>query len=313
MRPYAAPALGMCARGQANRPLVGLRGISAIMRQVLLHAARAGIWLVLPLWAASAAATVYAPSLDSANWQVQQSKLSCRLKQAIPHYGDAVFEARAGGSQRFFLETKRNLMEVGFARLVAKAPFWNPDLSPVSLGPVPVGNGSRPVVLDDALTRELLRTLASGLAPELERPSSADPEITVSIGLLPVRFRQAYGQYQDCMGQLLPVSREQVSTTVLAFELEQTGLTTAARGQLDKLLLHAKGEKGSKLIIDALSIDTPRRLENVRLARERADIVGAYLVSNGIDQGRIASSFRGERGTRRQAVVTVRLGASRGD
>jgi len=115
------------------------------------------------------------------------------------------------------------------------------------------------------------------------------------------------------MGQLLPVSREQVSTTVLAFELEQTGLTAAARGQLDKLLLYAKGEKRSKLMIDALSVDTPRRLENVRLARERADIVSAYLVSQGIDQDRIASSFRGERGTRRRAVVTVRLGGSRAD
>jgi len=277
------------------------------MRQRLLQRVRFGVWLLLPAW--SAAALDFAPTLDSATWQVQQSKLSCRLRQPVPHYGDAVFEARAGGAQRFFLEPDRNPMDVGFARLIAKAPFWNPELAPVSLGPVPLTNERRPLVLDDALTRQLLETLATGLVPELERPLRNDPEITVRVALLPVRFRQAYGKYRDCMGQLLPVSREQVATTVVAFGRDQAELSATARSKLDLLLLYAKTDGSPALTIDAVSTETPRRLENVRLAQERAAVVNDYLVGRGIDPQRIVSNARGERGGSRQTVITVRLRA----
>jgi len=262
------------------------------------------LWFAVP---AGAAAMTYAPSLESADWQVQQTRFSCRLRQPIPLYGDAVFEARAGGSQRFFLEPKKNPMDAGFASLTAKAPFWNPDLPSMALGPVPVTNGKRPVQLDDELTRQLLKALGAGLALELERPSRGDPEITVRVGLLPVRFRHAYDKYRDCTGKLPTQTRQQLSTAVLVFEREQTELNDETRGKLDPLIRQARDSAKPALVIDAVSSETPRRLENVRLARERATQISEYLTGHGIAQQHIRSNYRGERDTRRQALVTVRL------
>ncbi len=49
---------------------------------------------------------------------------------------------------------------------------------------------------------------------------------------------------------------------------------------------------GSLLVIGHTDISGPRAL-NMKLSRERADFVKSYLVQNGIDEGKISSSFKG--------------------
>jgi sodium-type flagellar protein MotY len=259
------------------------------------------------IWSVPVPATTYMASLEAAAWQVQPSKLSCRLRQSIPNYGDAVFEAQAGGAQHFYLEPKKNPMQSGRAELVAAAPFWNPDLQPVALGPVEVVEGRRPVQLGDDQTRQLLRSLGAGLAPELTRPARTDAELSVRVGLSPVRFRRAYEKFEDCVAGLPKVTVAQLTTTVVEFGLQQTELSAAARSKLDLLMQYARESGRTAVAIDTLSVDTPRRLENLRLARDRAEAVSNYLVSRGIAARNIASSYRGERGARRPGVVTVRL------
>lgn len=284
------------------------------MRQFLLLGPRVGLWLALALGPADALAVTYVAPLESAGWQVQQSQWSCRLRQSIPLYGDAVFEAYAGGAgQQFMLEPSNNLMESGFAKLVAEAPFWNAALQPVALGPVPVYEGKRPLWLDDELAQQVLKALDDGLVLGLERPSRQDAEIPIRVEVVPVRFRQAHAKYRDCLAQLSPISREQAATTVLEFGPQETQLSDALRGRLDALLRYAKESGKTALAIDAWSSETPRRLENLRLSRERAAAVGDYLVERGIARDSISSAYRGERDKQRRGRVTVRLHSQAAD
>lgn len=266
-----------------------------------------GLALLLTALCAPATATTYMAPLDRAAWQVEQSRLSCRLRHAIPRYGDAVFEARAGGGLQFVLSAAKNPMQGGAARLIADAPLWNPELAPIELGTVEVLLGPRPLALDAELARQLLQALERGLAPQLSRPALADSEALVTVGLSPARFRGAYGQYRDCVAKLLPLSVEQVASTALQFGNQQVKLDATARGKLDTLLGYLKAGHGpATLAIDAVSSETPRRLENLELARERALAVSEYLVSRGVAPQRIISNYRGERGARR-AAVTVKV------
>jgi outer membrane protein OmpA-like peptidoglycan-associated protein len=267
--------------------------------------------VLLALLSLPAAALTYMAPLDRAAWQVEQSKLSCRLRQAIPKYGDAVFEARAGGRQQFFLAPVKNPMRSGAALLVASAPAWNPELAPHDLGTVTVADGQRPVQLDDALSQRILQVLNHGLVPELTSPSRAVAAVSVRVGLSPARFRAAYGKYLECVSQLpAPVStaRTAADTTVLNFGIRDTRLDGAARDQLDLLVRHIKTAGGSAdLLIDALSTDTPRRLENLNLAKRRAHAVSDYLIAGGVAQRHITSRYRGEHNPQRRGIVTIKL------
>ena len=254
-----------------------------------------------------ASALTLMASLDQGGWQVEQTRLSCQLRQAIPKYGEAVFEARAGGQPKFFLATKNNPMQAGPTQLVANAPFWNPELPPQELGGIEVGAGPRPVQLNAEWVQRLLDALNAGLALELARPAQTNGETPVRVALLPIRFNKSYARYRACVAQLLPVNAEQISTTVLEFGNQETQLSAAAKGKLDLLLHYAKSEGAAPVSIDAVSADTPRRLDNLALAKQRVQEVSNYLTSRGVAEARIKGNYRGERGRQKRAVVTVRL------
>jgi OOP family OmpA-OmpF porin len=79
------------------------------------------------------------------------------------------------------------------------------------------------------------------------------------------------------------------------FEPYQTE-RTLGQGDINKvgkILDYLKNNPdGSLLVIGHTDISGSRAL-NMKLSRERADFVKSYLVQNGIDEGKISSSFKG--------------------
>lgn len=268
--------------------------------------------LVLSCAAATARADVYMAPFDRAEWRVTQSALSCRLQQQVPRYGKAIFETAAGRPQVFYVATEHNPMRRGVGQWVATAPAWNPDRVGHPLGGAVVGEGPRPVVLDDAQAQRLVSALRDGLVPELVQ-TAADGTAPVRLGLSPVNFRSAWERYQSCTGQLLPYSFEQVASTPIAFSRDRSDLDAAARRKIDLLVRYVVAERretgrAPRIDIDALSDDTYRRIENLELSKLRAQAVHEYLVSRGIAADSIATHHRTVRGggeSRRS--VTIRL------
>ena len=259
--------------------------------------------------AGAAHADLYMAPLDRATWQVEKSPVSCRLQQAVPKYGAVVFETPAGRPQFFYVDVASNPMRSGPATWMATAPEWNPDRAAQRIGSVEVGEGRQPILLDDVEAERLLAALRDGMVPELVRPGlDAKPE-PVRLGLSPVHFQRAYAQYEQCIGQLLPYSFEQMATTPIPFERDRVDLSPAARGKIDLLLRYVRAERRPpRLHIDVLSDDSYRRVENLELSKLRAQSVNDYLVSRGIGKDAISMKHRSVRGgdaSRRS--VTIRL------
>ncbi len=296
----------------------------------------AGGFLLLSLLSQGAAAITYMAPLDQSSWQVQQSRISCQLRQVIPGFGEAVFEARAGAPARFYLDAKKPLLEAGPTQLIGAAPPWNPQAKALPLGDADVVAGTRVLQLGADQTQQVLLALEQGLAPELTRPglvlapAAMDAPLTqagaptatptasdtptapsvepVRIALSPARLKDALAQYRTCTGQLVSVSFEQVTTTVIEFGNQEGNLSAGGRAKLDTLLNYLKADATSlKLSIDAVSADTPRRLDNLALAKQRVQEISDYLTSHGIDVARIDTHYRAERGRQPRAVATVKV------
>jgi outer membrane protein OmpA-like peptidoglycan-associated protein len=240
-------------------------------------------------------AELYMAPFDRAAWQVEKSPVRCRLQQAVPRYGDATFETRAGRPQFFAVEVASNPMRSGPATWVATAPSWSPDRVAQRITSVEVGEGRQPILLDDAEADRLLLALQDGMVPELARPG-VEVE-SVRLGLSPVHFQRAYQQYEACIAQLLPYSFEQMASTPIPFERDRADLSAAARQKIDLLLRYVRAERRAPRIhIDVLSDDSFRRVENLELSKLRAQSVNDYLVSRGIEKDAISMKHRSIRG-----------------
>jgi outer membrane protein OmpA-like peptidoglycan-associated protein len=204
-------------------------------------------------------------------------------------------------------------MQSGPSVLVANPPSWNSNRPAQPLGHVEVVDGHQPIELDEAQAQRLLDALRDGLVPELTRPASANKKSTAQntkrvnepkdadddtarLGLSPVNFQRAYAQYDECIGQLLPFSLAQMANTSIGFELDRVDLDTAARKKIDVLLRYIRADRRPvKIDIFAFSDDSYRRVENLELAKLRAQCINDYLVAHGIEQKLIVTNYRTER------------------
>jgi sodium-type flagellar protein MotY len=260
--------------------------------------------LATPAWAER-----FMAPFGRAEWRVERSPISCRMRQPVPRYGEAVFETLAGGRQSFALRTSQNPMVEGPAALIAAPPAWNPTREMVSLGSFEIASGNEPLRLEGAEVQGLLDSLDQGLSLRLARPLLSNRDEEALLGISPLDFRPAYRQYQDCIKQMVPVSYEQIANTVVQFSAEQSELTAQAQQKIDEMLRYVRADHtATRFALYAVSSDTPRRLENLQLAKARAQQVNEYLMSRGIAATKISSEYRGERGGKGdQRSVTIRL------
>lgn len=252
----------------------------------------------------------YMATFDQAQWQVQRSPLVCRLTQAVPHFGEAIFEAVGGGRQRFMLRAQKNPLAGGPAKLTAMAPSWNPARAPIALGAIEITDGTEPLQLGGESAAQLLDSLRAGLVPTFARPLLSDTRKTANIALSPVNFRPAYRQYHACIEQLLPVTFEQVKNTIIEFARHQQNLSAEAQKKIDLLLRYIAADPSiTHFEIRGISSDSGRMLDNLALAKQRTEQVSEYLMSRGIDAKAIESIYHGEHATKnnQHRFVSIRL------
>lgn len=265
---------------------------------------------LLAIIAVEARAEAYMAAFDQAQWQVQRSPLVCRLTQAVPRFGEAIFETVGGGRQRFVLHSKKNPLIGGPSQFTAAAPSWNPTREPIALGNIEIVDGVEPLQLGGESTAQLLDSLNSGLVPVFARPLQTDANTIASIALSPVNFLPAYRQYRACKEQLMPVTFEQIKNTVIGFAQEQSELSAAAQKKIDFLLRYIAVDRSvTHFEISGISSDNKRLLDNFELAKQRSQQVSEYLMSRGIDAKSIETSYHGERAAsnNQHRFVSIRL------
>lgn len=236
----------------------------------------------------------YYADIDKAGWRTEGSVFECSLIQHIPGLGDAVFYHQAGEPLSFYLQTADSPMQAGRALLTSMPPLWRKDLPTRDLGYVDVSLTERPVNLDAARSRLVLAELDRGMVPTLMRRAWYSEEESVHVGLSPVNFGEAYLQYHQCTGELLPVNFGQIERSTVFWRANQRELDQAMRDQLDDIVTYVKADANVYAFeINGFTDSAGNPRENLELSRIRAFAVHAYLVAQGIDEEMLTTRFFG--------------------
>lgn len=238
-------------------------------------------------------AMTFQTRLENIEWKVEGDKFECRLIQPITDFGSGVFVRRAGEQAVFRLNSVNSVLGEGSATLLAAAAPWQPGRGDINLGSVRIGRGHVLFNSSQGQAGGLFRGLLEGRSPVV-RHYSATSGVS-EVRLLPVKFRQAYGDYQACTTKLLPKNFEQVRHSRIAFPGSAIELDASALRSLNGIVEYLKVDPTvNRIILDGYSDNSGNRLTNRELSRRRALAVMDFFKAHGFDESQISLRFHGE-------------------
>ncbi|KJZ63856.1 flagellar protein MotY [Pseudomonas fluorescens] len=241
-----------------------------------------------------AMALTFQTRLESIEWKVEGDKFECRLSQPITDFGSGEFVRRAGEQATFRLKAYNAMIGGGSATLLAAAAPWQPGRGDINLGSVRIGSGKVLFNSSQVQAGRLISGLMDGRSPVV-RHYSGDGRVS-EVRLLPVKFSQAFNDYQGCVAKLLPKNFEQVKQSQIGFPGEGIDLDAQAKAQLQVMLEFMKADPTVNHIeLDGHSDNSGNRLTNRDLSRRRALAVMEFFKANGIQESQITVRFHGER------------------
>ncbi|PPK38766.1 hypothetical protein CD175_13285 [Pseudomonas laurylsulfatiphila] len=241
-----------------------------------------------------AMALTFQTRLESIEWTVEGDKFECRLAQPITDFGSGEFVRKAGEQATFRLKAYNPMLGGGSATLLAAAAPWQPGRDDINLGTVRIGSGNVLFNSSQVQAGRLISGLMDGRSPVV-RHSSGDGRVS-EVRLLPVRFTQAFADYQGCVAKLLPQNFEQVKQSQIGFPGGGIELDSAAKAKLQVMLDYMRADPTVNHIeLDGHSDNSGNRLTNRDLSRRRALAVMEFFKANGIQESQITLRFHGER------------------
>ncbi|ALE87033.1 flagellar protein MotY [Pseudomonas versuta] len=247
-----------------------------------------GIFASLP-----AMAMTFQTRLENIEWKVEGDKFECRLIQPITDFGSGAFVRRAGEQAVFRLNAYNSVLGEGAATLLAAAAPWQPGRGDIDLGTVRIGRGQVLFNSSQAQAGRLFRGLLEGRSPLVRHYSSTGG--LSEVRLLPVKFRQAYSDYEACTTKLLAKNFEQVRQSQIGFPGGGIELDIKARFTLQVMLDYLKADPTvNHLILEGYSDNSGNRLTNRELSRRRAMAVMSYFKENGLQESQMTLRFHGE-------------------
>ena len=255
--------------------------------------------LALCVFCASATASLrqYQATMASSNWTVtEQTPLSCKMEHAIPRFGKAKFQGKAGKDMalEMTLAMLRQPRLGGYARLVAVPPAYKPGATPIHLANVRVVEG-----FDTSLSQNqswsVLTELEQGNNPTLFYQDGYRAGGDVEVMLNSANFQQGYKTFLDCVGQLLPYGFDDVQQTVLNYQSNSDELDLESLRRLHQLVDYLSYDPAiTRVEIDAYTDSYGGRWLNSELSKKRADSLKRFLVEAGIQENLLQTTGYGE-------------------
>jgi len=138
-----------------------------------------------------------------------------------------------------------------------------------------------------------MRGLLYGFSVELSQYQARAKNDSVTIS--PVRFREAYRNFQTCMTSLLPKNFEQISHSKIQFALGQDMLTETDRRTLRDIARYTQADaEVNAVYVDGYTDDVGKRADNLELSRKRAEQVALYLIQQGVNPDIVALRYHGD-------------------
>lgn len=266
-------------------------GLSAPRQRVLACLA---LFAGLLLLASVANATSYEARLDVATWNLEPSPMECKLWQAVPNYGEAVFSIRSGEKLQFYLKTLQPVYKAGKAQLGVSAPAWHDGVKSIAIGATDVVPGNKPVIVGESIAQRFLAELQAGMFPSIEMPGWYTPH-NVQVDVSAVNFGTAYQGYLSCLTAMFPANFDQLKASMLHFRTDLWKVEGTTQERLDLLAgLIAIDPSVKKIVVDGHADTVGRKGYNWELSRLRANATREYLISKGVPGEMILMRYWGE-------------------
>lgn len=241
----------------------------------------------------------FSAGLDG-TWSLEQRKDRCVLSQAIPDFGAARFERRAGRPLSLMFAGERTLFEAGELDVRTEPPPW--------AGPGD-GEGAAEVIerkfeiastpqleVPDPTATDALMALYAGSDLVASGASWFAPNRRVEVRVASINVRPVYEQFVACFEALLPANWPAIERSALNFATNKAVLPADARKRLDLIVRYVQADPTvGKIYIDGHTDNEGGRIANVRLSERRAKVVADLLSAMGVDRDRLVVRFHGDR------------------
>jgi len=240
----------------------------------------------------------YAAKLDQANWQfAKKTRLQCSLSHNIPNYGKARFYSKASRklNMEFELDMLRLPDNYSFAELRSVSPNWQPGHNDHTMARMKLYKQYNPD-LPKKVAWSMLNELDQGMTPTFYYTDWYNEQNKISVALSNAKFKHAYKEFVDCVGNLLDYSFDDISDTILRYQFGSDKLTKASQKRMAQITQYLTLDPKLELVlVDAYTDSYGGRDTNRKMSEKRANKIKDYLVKSGVEPTRIDSQGYGEK------------------
>lgn len=251
------------------------------------------VMLLSPVWAGT---QFYGASIDNAIWLSSGNRLECRLSQNIPGYGKATFKHRALHAMEFRVSSRYMPRENSQAVIFVDRPNWMRYGNRKLLGRVPLSSQKDVIVIPEDWANRMAMELREGMEAAWTHADMADGQDIVTAKVLPIRFEDAWRDFQQCGESLIDYGYNDIRSSVFYFAKKSLRLSQKEKAYLNKLAEYVSLDPEFQYIqINSHTDSRGIRGFNLSISRKRANLVKNYLVKRGVDAKRFVIVARGEK------------------
>ncbi len=234
-------------------------------------------------------------SVEKSSWEVDSSPMICRLRHAIPGYGEAEFSRRVRSDLEFSMHVKQAANRPELAHLFSQPPEWKHVSLPKDFGNIPVVEGQTPFYLKGIWAKRMAAELVEGMDLHLIYRDWSDGSDEITVIIIPVNFLDAWAEFQQCEKQLLNITFTEVNKALIQYDTGKTSLDRDMQHWLDQMIRYMKEDRSVRGVrIDGYTDSKGLQRVNNVVARRRTNTVRDYFINHGIEKDRISTYAHSE-------------------
>lgn len=257
----------------------------------------------------------YASEPSDTAWATAVGPFACELTYAVKDYGRLTLSKKAGGAETARLQSNNAEKSLSNAVFLDTFPqTWQIRQVPVRVAEWQgiagaISFSSSDWVAVSAQLQAGTRLMFSA------KPASGS---VVRVIIDPKGFSESHKKYQSCIKELIPYTFNQLARLTLSYGEKATSLSDENKNQLQKVARYTKADpKVLGILVDSHSDKSGTAEENATAAKQQADWIVEYLVSQGVAADKITARSHADQfpignnktaaGRAQNRRVTVRL------
>ncbi|EMD1178631.1 OmpA family protein [Vibrio harveyi] len=247
------------------------------------------IMLITPAWASE---RLFQSDIDNSNWVYKGQNIRCEMTHRIADFGTVEFLSLSNGALN--LRINPDFAILTSLADIKRVPATWADSKVSSLNYL----GRVDALLDGTLilndAQPIFDALQEGGWVQLDLRDRENASYQVV--LINVSFDKKIDDFEICRSKLLPIDYFSARNITFEFNALKTEVNRKEASDLQLMAKLIRREKSiNSVLVDGYASDTRDRVLNMRLSKQRAEGVAAWLIEYGVPRSRIEVRWHGDR------------------